>query len=386
MKRKIAVVTGTRAEYGLLYWIMKKIEVSSQLELQLIVTGTHLSSEYGQTYKLIEQDGFKINKKVDLQITQDTTAATTAKSIGLGVIGFGQAYEELKPDLLLVLGDRYEILAAVGAAIPFNIPIAHIHGGEVTEGAIDEQIRHALTKMSHLHFTSTAEYAENIRRMGEESWRVFSVGAPGLEWIHNINYIPQAELAKQLGVDFKQDIILATFHPVTLEQESTEEYIDTILKTLVKSDIQVIFTGANSDPSGSIINKKIREVSSLYDKIKYFDNLGQVRYLSCEKYCSMMLGNSSSGIIEAASFKLPVVNIGKRQKGRMQSGNVINVDCKMSDILDGISKARDKSFRESIKNIANIYGDGHTAEKVVCVLEKIDLTELKFKKLAYEKY
>ncbi|MBZ4644153.1 MAG: UDP-N-acetyl-D-glucosamine 2-epimerase, UDP-hydrolyzing [Deferribacteraceae bacterium] len=383
MKRKIAVITGTRAEYGLLYWTMRSIQKSSNLKLQLIVTGMHLAPQFGNTYKFIEQDGFHIDKKVDILISNDTPVAIS-KSMGLGIIGFAESYEELKPDILLVLGDRYEILAAASAAIPFNIPIAHIHGGEITEGAIDEQIRHAITKLSHLHFASTEIYAQNIRKMGEEAWRVFCVGAPGLEWIHHNQYMSKQELEKDLNVDFSKDVILATFHSVTLEQDKTEEYIDSILQALIKSEMQVIFTGANSDPSGAIINKKVKEASKNYLNIHYFDSLGQRKYLSCQKYCTLMLGNSSSGIIEAASFGLPVVNIGIRQKGRLQSGNVINVRCNVNEILQGIQIATSKEFKQKVLKVSNIYGDGYTSQKIVKILENVDLTKLKYKRLVYE--
>ena len=318
MKIKIAVVTGTRADYGLLYWIMKEIQKSNKLELKIIVTGSHLATEYGNTYHQIENDGFVIDKKIDMNISNDSPSSIV-KSMGFEMIGFSEAYEKLDPDLLLVLGDRFEILSSVCAAIPFNIPIAHIHGGEVTEGAIDEQIRHAITKMSHIHFASTEIYRQNIIKMGERKENVYCVGAPGLEWLLHNEFLSKIELGEGLGINFNEKVILATFHPVTLEQDMTKSYIDEILNALIRTNIQVIFTGANADPSGMIINKRIKEVAKINNNIKFFDNLGQKKYLSCQKYSALMLGNSSSGIIEAASFKLPVVNIGNRQK----------VDCKV---------------------------------------------------------
>ena len=383
MKRKIAIVTGTRAEYGLLYWIMKEIEKSAKLQLQLIVTGMHLSPQFGNTYEQIERDEFNIDKKVDMGILDDTPLSV-AKSMGIAVMGFAQAYQELKPDLLMILGDRYEMLAAVSAAIPFNIPVAHIHGGEITEGAVDEQIRHAITKISHVHFVSAEQYAQNIRKMGEEAWRVFYVGAPGLEWIQKNKYLTREELARELGIDLKQKVILATFHPVTLELEEAEKYIENIIKAIIRANFQVIFTGANSDPCGMSINKKIQEASEIYNNIIFFNNLGQRRYLSCQKYCSLMLGNSSSGIIEAASFGLPVVNIGNRQKGRLQSGNVINVGYDEHQIYQGITSALSHEFREKIKGLTNVYGDGHVSEKIVRILETMDFQKLRYKRLAYE--
>lgn len=382
MRKKIAVVTGSRAEYGLLYWIMKGIKNSDCLELQLIVTGMHLSDNYGNTYKLIEEDGFTIDKKVDILISDDSSTAV-AKSIGIGTIGFAQVYEEMKPDVLLVLGDRYEILSAVSAAIPFNIIIAHIHGGEVTEGAIDEQIRHAITKMSHIHFTSTSTYANNIIRMGEKKEHVFKVGAPGLDWIRKIEYMTKEELEGRYNVQFDKGVVLATFHPVTLELDRTEQYIDNIINALVKSKFQVIFTGANADPSGSLINAKLIQASKDYSNIKFHNNLGQVTYLSLQKHCSFMLGNSSSGIIEAASFGLPVLNIGSRQNGRLQSGNVINVGYGVEEILSGIRAVTEKDFKNKVLKLENIYGEGNASRKIVDILSNIDMDKLRYKRLTY---
>jgi len=383
MELKIAVITGTRAEYGLLYWIMKGIKSSKILKLQIIATGMHLSPYFGSTYKLIENDGFVIDKKVDMLVANDTPTAVS-KSIGLGTIGFAQAYDELKPDLVMVLGDRYELLSAVSAAIPFNIPVAHIHGGESTEGAIDEQIRHALTKISHLHFASTQQYADNIVRMGEESWRVHNVGAPGLDWINKIDCYTKKQVENKLDISFDKGIILSTFHPVTVEQENTEYYIDNIIQALMDTKLQIIFTGSNSDPSGLIINQKTKKAAQLSSSIRYYDNLGQRLYLSCQKYSRLMVGNSSSGIIEAASFGLPVINIGIRQKGRLQSGNVIDTGYSVEDISRGIQIALSETFKNSIAGIKNIYGDGNTAEKIIGILENIDLLKLRIKRLAYD--
>ena len=383
MTRKIAVITGTRADYGLLHWIMKAIKESDRLKLKLIATGMHLSPLFGSTYKEIENDGFHIDKKVEMLLASDSPSSVS-KSIGLGVLGFAQAYEELAPDMVVALGDRFETFAAVSAAIPFNIPVAHFHGGETTEGAMDEQIRHAITKMSHLHFASTAQYAANIEKMGEEPWRVFNVGAPGLEWLKHIDFVTAEELQEMFGFDFKKGVAIATFHPATLEQGRTKEYIGEVLKAVIKSGIQTIFTGSNADPSGYIINEKIIEAAGKHGNIKFVDSLGQRVYLSCQKHCRMMIGNSSSGIIEAASFGLPVVNIGNRQKGRLQSGNVINVDCTCGDILKGIERAGTAAFREKCGKTVNIYGDGDVSRRVVEVLESIDYKKLLNKRLNYE--
>ena len=382
MKRKIAVVTGTRAEYGLLYWIMKAIKSSTELQLKLLATGAHLSPYFGSTYKIIEENGFRIDRKVDMLSASDSPAAVS-KSMGLGLIGFAQAYEELKPDMLLVLGDRYEILAAVSAAIPFRIPVAHIHGGESTEGAFDEQIRHAVTKMSHLHFTSAEAYRQNIIKMGEEPSRVYNVGAPGLEWLRHVSYLTRDELSRELKMEFG-NVILATFHPVTLELDRTAEYVKNVVGAVKRSGMKCIFTGANADPSGSYINEYIKEAARGNNNIRFVENLGQVRYLSCQKYCTMMLGNSSSGIIEAASFGLPVVNIGNRQKGRLQSGNVVNTGYSEGEILEGIKLAGSEKFRKYAGSVVNIYGDGNVASKVVEVLAGAELKKLIVKRLNYE--
>lgn len=380
--RKIAVVTGTRAEYGLLYWIMKKIEESELLKLQLIVTGSHLSPEFGSTYTQIEKDGFYIDSKVNMHISGDTPLSIT-KSMGIGMIGFADAYERLKPDLLLVLGDRYEILTAASSAVSFNIPIAHIHGGESTEGAIDEQIRHAVTKLSHLHFASTKQYADNIIRMGEEDWRVFNVGAPGLEWINKLDYYSKQQLFDELGMDFNQEVVLATFHPVTLQQENTEIYIENLLRALVDTNMQVIFTGANADPSGSIINHRVKQLCASNKKIKFFENLGQRRYLSCQKHCAMMIGNSSSGIIEAASFKIPVINIGDRQKGRLRNDNVIDAGYEYEEIRQAIKKARNPEFKNKLCHIKNLYGTGYVSSEIVKIIEEAELSRLLNKRLVF---
>lgn len=383
MKKKVAVITGTRAEYGLLYWTMKEIQKSGSLELQLIVTGTHLSQEFGNTYKLIEQDGFSIDKKVDMLISNDTPIAIS-KSMGIGMIGFAHAFEELKPDIILVLGDRFEILAAVSAALPFNIPIAHIHGGETTEGAIDEQIRHAITKMAHLHFASTETYAQNVIKMGEEKWRVYNLGAPGLEWLKKAEPISKSVLEEELGINFYNDVLLATFHPVTLEKENSEEYIENLIDELIQLGKQVIFTSANSDTCGIIINEKIKQAASKYSFIKFVKNLGQLRYLSCLNYCAAMVGNSSSGIIEAASFGLPVLNIGNRQKGRIRGDNVVDVGYSKEEIFTGLKKVLSPDFRKSLANIRNPYGNGHFSKDLVRCLTEVNIGRpLLLKKLVF---
>lgn len=382
--RKIAVVTGTRAEYGLLYWILKAIERDIDLELQLIVTGAHLSHVFGHTVDFILKDGFKVAKQIDVLMSSDSQEAIS-KSIGIAVMGLSQTYSELKPDLLLVLGDRYEILAAVCAALPFNIPIAHIHGGEVTEGAIDEQIRHAITKMSHIHFASTKIYADNIISMGENPANVHFVGAPALEWHLSSSWLSKQELGSELEIDFNKPYIIATFHPVTTELDHTEIYVESLIKALTRLNMRVIFTGANADSHGSLINARLQKESLTNQNFSFVMNLGSLRYFSCLKYASALVGNSSSGIIEAGFFDLPAVNIGTRQRGRIAGSNVIHVGYDEMDIYDATKKALSTSFRNSIDNLSNPYGNGHVSERVVTCLKNVDLGKLFVKRFYNQK-
>lgn len=383
--KKIAVVTGTRAEYGLLYWTMKEIENDPELELQLLVTGMHLSPEFGLTVQEIEKDGFKIDEKIEILLSSDTGQGV-AKAIGLGVIGFTQAFVRLNPDILMILGDRFEIFAAATAAMAMNIPIAHIGGGESTEGAIDEQIRHAITRMAHIHFTSCDYYAKRIKKMGEEEWRIFNVGAPGLENIKRLKLLNREEVEKLLNVDLSETTLLVTYHPVTLEMQTLKEQMDNLLSALMQTGHQIIFTYPNSDSGGRYIIKRINEFIKDYNKAKAFVNLGQQKYLSLLQYVNAMVGNSSSGIIEAPSFKLPVVNIGDRQRGRLRAENIIDVGYSEEEILNGINKAlQDEEFRMKLEYIKNPYGDGNTSKKIIKILKELDTKQENFlkKKLTY---
>lgn len=370
-KRKVCVVTGTRAEYGLLYPILKKIEQSNSLQLQLVVTTMHLSSEFGLTYKQIEKDGFKIDEKIENLLSSDTKSSI-AKSTGLGTILLSDTFNRLEPDIVLLLGDRYETLAAATTAMLMNIPIAHIHGGEITEGAVDEQIRHAVTKMSYLHFTSTEEYRKRVIQMGEDPSRVFNSGAPGIDNIVDFNLLSKEELEADLNWRFGPKSALFTYHPITLEDSDIYHDIKKILDALVKSDLNVLFTYANADEGGRIINQKIEEFCQINpDKYKVVKSLGQLRYLSAMKHVDLLIGNTSSGIIEAASFQKPVVNIGDRQRGRLQSGNV--VDCDIESIEEAILKASSIDLKE----IKNIYGNGKSSEMIVEILEKHEFSIIK---------
>ena len=384
--RKIAVVTGTRAEYGLLYWIIKGIHEDPELELQLIVTGMHLSPEFGLTVKEIEKDGFPIAERVEMLLSSDTETAI-ATSMGLGMIGFAKAYEHLRPDVLVVLGDRFEIHAAVSASIPFRLPVAHIHGGEATEGVIDEPIRHAITKMSHIHFAATDQYRKRIIQMGELPKNVFCFGAPGLDNIYRLKLLNIEKLSEELKIPRNVKIGIVTFHPVTLEKGSTRSQILELLEAIKEfEEIYWVFTLPNADTEGRSITEKINNfVSEFPEKGRVFISLGQLRYLSLLKNAVLMVGNSSSGLVEAPSVELPVVNIGDRQRGRVRGKNVIDVpECKKEPIINSIYKALSPDFRNSLKGMKNPYGEGNASEKIVKILKTISLGEGLIKKTFYE--
>ncbi|QNM89146.1 UDP-N-acetylglucosamine 2-epimerase (hydrolyzing) [Aliarcobacter cryaerophilus] len=381
--KKICVVTGTRAEYGLLYWLLKEIEADKELQLQVIVTGMHLSSEFGLTYKEIEKE-FKINKKIEMLLSSDTSIGIS-KSMGLAQISFSEAYEELKPNIVVVLGDRYEIFSATSAAMIARIPIAHIHGGEITEGAFDESIRHSITKMSHLHFTATNEYKNRVIQLGENPSRVFNVGGMGIENIKRLKLLSKDEFEK--SIEFKLNIknILVTFHPVTLENSTAKEQFQQLLDTIDElEDTNIIFTKANSDTDGRVINKMIDEyVTKNSHKSIVFTSLGQLRYLSALQYVDAVVGNSSSGLAEAPSFKIGTINIGDRQKGRIKASSVIDCEPNKDSILKSFEKLYSKEFQNSLINVKNPYGDGCASKKIVEILKNVDLKNI-LKKSFYD--
>jgi len=374
MNKKVCVVTGARSEYGLLYPVMKKIQESKSLELQLVVTTMHLSEEFGLTYKQIEKDGFTIDGKVENLLLANTHSAI-AKSTGLAIVLLSDICSRLNPDVVLLLGDRFETHAAATTAMLMNIPIAHIHGGEITEGAVDEQIRHSITKMAYLHFTSTLEYRDRVIQMGEAAERVFCTGAPGIDNIVNMSFLDKVELEQDLQWSINKTTALFTYHPETLT-DNAEEKIKIILQALKQSKLNVIFTYANADKGGSTINKAIeRFVIENTRKYHVVKNLGQLRYLSVLNYVDLVIGNSSSGIIEVASFGKPVVNIGNRQSGRLQNDNVIN--CDVNNILEAINHALSEKFIENCNNNFNIYGDGNTSTKICNALKQVKLSVIK---------
>ncbi len=383
MKRKICVVTGTRAEYGLLFWLMKEIEADCELELQIIATGMHLSPEFGLTYKEIEKD-FKIDKKIEMLISSDTSIGIS-KSMGLAQISFAEAYEELKPDIVVVLGDRYEIFSAVSAAMISRIPIAHLHGGETTEGAFDESIRHSITKMSHLHFTATEEYKNRVVQLGEHPNRVFNVGGMGIENIKRLKLLTKDEFEKSIDFKLNKKNILVTFHPVTLENSTAKEQFQELLDAIDElEDTNIIFTKANSDTDGRVINQMIDEyVAKNAHKSVGFTSLGQLRYLSALQFVDAMVGNSSSGLTEAPSFKIGTINIGDRQKGRIKSDSVIDCLPNKSSIHQAFVKLYSKEFQKVLQTCENPYGNGCASQKIIEEIKKVELSDI-LKKSFYD--
>ena len=379
---KICVITGTRAEYGLLYWTIKEINNNPNAQLSLLVTGMHLSSEFGNTYKLIEADGYTIDGKVEMLLSSDTSVGIS-KSLGLGVIGFSELFDQIKPDWILVLGDRFEILAAVISAMIARIPIAHCHGGESTEGLIDEAIRHSITKMAHLHFTATDEFRNRVIQLGEQPDKVFKVGALGIENINRLELLDKSSFEKAIDFELTDINFLVTFHPVTLENQSAEIQFNQLLIALTNfKEAKVIFTRPNADHNGRIINSLIDNyVERNPKRSKAFVSLGQLRYLSAIKHCQIIIGNSSSGLIEAPSFKKPTINIGDRQKGRLLADSVISCDSNSESITEAIELGLSNSFQHKLRTINNPYGDGNPSEKIVDVIlktQKKDILKKKF--------
>ena len=378
--RKICVVTSTRAEYGLLYWLLKEIEADSELKLQLIVTGMHLSPEFGLTYKEIEKE-FKIDKKIEILSSSHTSLDICAEMARV-YEKFAPALAELKPDILVLLGDRYEIFGVAGVASIIQIPIAHIHGGETTQGAFDEAFRHSITKMSHIHFAATNEYANRIIQLGEEPSRVFNVGGPGIENIKKLNLLNKDEFEKSIKFKLAKKNLLITFHPATLENSSAREQFNELLNALDElEETNFIFTKANSDTDGDVINKMIDEyVRQNPQKAAAFVSLGQLRYLSAIKFVDIVLGNSSSGLLEVPSFKKATINIGDRQKGRARASSVIDVRPIKEEILAAIKRAYSKEFEQTLKDTINPYDGGYPSKRMVKILKETKLDGILKKK------
>lgn len=374
--RKICVITGTRSEYGLLYWLMKEIEADFDLELQIIVTGMHLSPEFGLTYKEIEKD-FTITKKIEMLLSSDTPVGIS-KSMGLAQISFAESFEELKPDLVVVLGDRYEIFSAASAAMIARIPIAHLHGGETTEGAFDESIRHSITKMAHLHFTAAEEYRNRVIQLGERPERVYNVGGMGIENIKQLKLLERDAFEDNIDFKLNKKNILVTFHPVTLENNTAKKQFQALLDAIDSlEDTNIIFTKANSDTGGRIINQMIDEyVAKNKEKSIAFISLGHLRYLSALQFIDAVVGNSSSGLLEAPSFKIGTINIGDRQRGRIKAASVIDCGTTQKDIYLALQQLYSAPFQESLKKVKNPYGEGIASQQIIKVLKNTPLNAL----------
>ncbi|TAH69967.1 MAG: UDP-N-acetylglucosamine 2-epimerase (hydrolyzing) [Anaerolineaceae bacterium] len=384
MKKRICVLTATRAEYGLLKPIIAKLNNIPELDLRIAVTGMHLSPEFGLTYREIEKDNFIIDRKIDIGVNSDSHVSVS-KSMGLALIGFAKYFDEIKPDMLLVLGDRYETLAVCCAAMNAGIPIAHLYGGETTEGAIDESIRHSITKMSYLHFTSTEEYRKRVIQLGEEPDRVYTVGAIGVENIMNTQLLPLKELEEFVGMSLSGQFAVVTYHPVTLENDSIRDQFASLLKACdIHNELKYIFTKANADLHGRIINLMIDDYARNHENVAAVTSLGMERYLSALGHASLVIGNSSSGLIEAPSFHIPTVNIGNRQKGRLLAESVISCEADSVEITKAITKALSEEFRLRISDIKNPYGNGNTSDKVIETLKNyLFVKEINLKKSFY---
>lgn len=368
--KKIAVITATRAEYGLLRPIIMKLKQCDDFTVEVVATGAHLSPEFGLTYKEIENDGIEIAKKIEILLSSDT-AVSISKSMGLAMISFAEYFDESKPDAVVVLGDRYETLAVCCAAMNARVPIVHLYGGETTEGAIDEAVRHAITKMSYLHFTSTEPYRKRVIQLGENPSRVYCVGAVGIENALNVPLMSEKELSESVGMELNGDYAVLTFHPVTLEGDAAREQFAQLLKALdANKDMKFIITKANADANGRIINRMIDEYAAENDNVVAFQSLGMRRYLSALKYCKMVIGNSSSGLLEVPTFKVPTVNIGDRQKGRIQAKSVINCEPNYESICKAVEKAKSEEFQKTLADVVNPYGDGKTSDKIVAVMRE----------------
>ena len=378
--RTIGVVTVGRSDYGIYQPILKRIASDPTLKLRLFVGGMHLSKEFGLTVKAIESDGYRICARVKMLVSSDTPGAIS-KSMGKGLIGFARAYTHSRPDILVVLGDRFEMHAAALAALPFNIPVAHVHGGELTQGAIDDALRHSMTKLSHLHFVSTKEYARRVAQLGEEKWRITISGAPALDNLKTIKILDKPALEKKLKLKLTPSPLLVTYHPVTLEYTKAAWQTAELLAALKTIGLPVIFTLPNADTGGRVIRDMIEKYVKQNNSASIRDNLGTENYFSLMNLSAAMVGNSSSGIIEAPSLKLPVVNIGTRQCGRVRAKNIIDVDCRREEIEAGIRCAISYKFRSGLKGLVNPYGDGHATERIIRRLKTVALNNYLIKKI-----
>jgi UDP-hydrolysing UDP-N-acetyl-D-glucosamine 2-epimerase len=381
--RTIAVVTVSRSDYGHLLPVLEAIRDCPGLALRLLVGGMHLAPAFGHTVRAVEADGWEIADRVDM-LDADDSPAGVAAAIGRGVDGFARAYARQRPDLVVVLGDRFEMLAAAVAALPFALPVAHVHGGEVTEGAIDNQMRHAITKLAHLHFASAAPHARRIREMGEEAWRIHDVGAPGLDRLRRLEPLSRAALAADLGLDPGHRWLVVTYHPVTLEYGEAVGQVDELLAALEKVDATPVITAPNADTAGRTLLRRLEEFAARSPRARLVASLGERRYLSLLRHADAMVGNSSSGLIEAPSFELPAVNVGTRQDGRLRGDNVLDVAPDRDAIVRAVEAALAPAFRERLRGRPNPYGDGRAAERIVRVLREVPLGDRLVRKKAVD--
>lgn len=373
MSRKICVVTGTRAEFGLMRWLMQEVQQTPELELQVLATGMHLSPEFGLTYREIEQAGFVIDARVEMLLSADTATAVT-KSMGLGMIGYADAYARLCPDLIVVLGDRFEIFAATAAALIAGVPVAHLHGGETTEGAFDEAIRHSITKMSHLHFVAAEDYRRRVIQLGEQPERVFLVGGLGIDAIKRIALLEREALEAALDFKLGRRNLLITFHPVTLEGQSSGQQMAELLAALGElDDTHLIFTMPNADTGGRELATMVDAFVATHPNARVYSSLGQLRYLSCMKFVDAVVGNSSSGLAEAPSMGIATVNIGDRQKGRLSADSVINCLPERQAIHAALQRLYAPEFRQALSSVVNPYGSAGASERIVQILKDYPL-------------
>lgn len=367
--KTLCILTATRAEYGLLHPIIEKMTLKSDINVKVVVTGAHLSPEFGMTVREIEDDGVRIDKKIEILMSSDTPVAIS-KSMGLAMISFAEYFSESQPDALMVLGDRYETLAVCSAAMNAQIPIIHLHGGETTEGAVDEAVRHAITKMSYLHFTSTEEYRKRVIQLGESPERVYAVGAMGVENALTTSLMTKEELEQSLGVDLGKKYAVGTFHPVTLENQSAEQQAMQLIEAICQfPEYTFLFTKANADSNGRVINEVLEDAAERYNNVLLFDSLGMKRYLSAVKGACFVIGNSSSGLIEVPSFHIPTINIGDRQRGRIKGDTVIDCEPESDSIVEAIRRAMDEEFLKNIPNCKNPYGDENTSERIINITQ-----------------
>ena len=374
MNRKICIITGTRAEYGLLRWVMQGIKADPELTLQIIATGMHLSPEFGLTYREIEQDGFQIDRKVEMLTSSDTPVGI-AKSMGLGLIGFADALNDLHPDLIVVLGDRFEIFSAVSAALVARIPVAHLHGGEATEGSIDEALRHSITKMSHLHFVAAEEYRQRVIQLGEQPDQVFLVGGLGADNISRLKLLDREALQQSLGFELGQKSLLVCFHPATLETNTAAQQMAELLAALAElRNTQLVFTMPNADTDGRVLVQLIEQFVAQHANTRAYTSLGQLRYLSCMAHVDGVVGNSSSGLLEAPSFQKGTINIGDRQRGRLQAASVINCEPTRQSITSALGHLYSANFQSGLSKVISPFGEGGASNAIVAKIKSIPLS------------